>query len=383
MMKRARNLFESIPNWENLLSATARALHGKRERWDALRFMGNLETELSALSRELLSGTYRGSGFRRFVIHDPKRRTISAPVFRDRVAHHAIMNICEPELERFQIHHSYACRIGKGTLAALRAGQTMARRHPYGFWMKMDIRAYFDSVSHARLLHLLERRFAEPELLDLFARILSGHEVQEGRGIPIGSLVSQHFANFYLGHLDHEVTRRMGFGDYVRYMDDFVVWHDDKTVLREAGLAIQGFVREKLDLELKRPPLIQRVRLGMDFLGFRVFPGRLIPSAGTKRRVRQKLHRIDWEFDQGMVPEGLHQIRLQAVFSRLLWPEVSSRHFRERLIGLPRGAAVAGHEPGQPGRQLEQQRQELPVREPQQEHAGEPQQQPGVPPSPV
>jgi len=382
-MKRTRNLFEAIPDWDNLLAATARALRGKRERWDARQFVGNLEPELSALSREIHSGTFSGSGFRRFVIHDPKRRTISAPAFRDRVAHHAIMNVCEPEFERVQICHSYACRTGKGTLAALRAAQTMARHHPDGFWMKMDIRAYFDSVSHERLMKLLERRFAERELLDLYARILAGYETQAGRGLPIGSLVSQHFANFYLAHLDHEITRRMEFGDLVRYMDDFVVWHEDKAVLREAGRRIEAFVHERLDLKLKRPPLIQRVRLGMDFLGFRVYPDRLTPSAGTKRRVRNKLARIEWEFEHGFVPERLHQSRLQAVFARLLWPEVSSRHFRERLIGIMRGATVAGHEPGQPGRQLEQQRQELSLGEPQPERAGEPQQQSGVPPSPV
>ncbi len=334
-MKRARNLFERIPDWENLLDATHRALRGKRRRRDAQLFVADLEAELSRLTVELRSGTYCGSGFRQFVIHDPKRRVISAPPFRDRVAHHAIMNVCEPELERFQIHHSYACRVGKGTRAALHAAQSMARRHPEGFWMKMDIRAYFDSVSHARLLMLLERRFVEWDLLSLFRAVVQGFETSPGRGLPIGSLVSQHFANFYLAHLDHEVTRRMGFGDYVRYMDDFVIWHRDKAQLREAGRHTADFLARELDLSLKRAPMLQRVALGMDFLGFRIFPNRLVPSRITKRRVRKKLARIDADHVQGRDPERLYQARLLAVFARLLWPEVSSRHFRERLLGLP------------------------------------------------
>jgi retron-type reverse transcriptase len=334
-MRRARNLFERIPAWENLLDATHRALKGKRRRQDARHFVANLETELSRLAQEFRSGTYRGSGFRQFIIQDPKRRVISAPPFRDRVAHHAMMNVCEPELERFQIHHSYACRVGKGTRAALHAARSMARRHPDGFWMKMDIRAYFDSVSHPRLLFLLQRRFSERTLLDLFGAVVEGYETAPGRGLPIGSLVSQHFANFYLAHLDHEVTRRLGLGDYVRFMDDFVLWHGDKAALRTAGRRIAEFLAGELDLCLKRAPLLQRVALGMDFLGFRIFPDRLVPSATTKRRVRKKLDRIDADHKEGRDPERLYQARLQAVFARLLWPEVSSRHFRERLLGLP------------------------------------------------
>ena len=334
-MKRTGNLFERIPAWDNLLDATHKALKGKRRRGDARHFVANLEAELSRLAGELRSGAYRGSGFRQFVIHDPKRRVISAPPFRDRVAHQAIMHVCEPELERFQIHHSYACRVGKGTRAAIHSAQSMARRHLDGFWMKMDIRAYFDSVSHARLLLLLERRFAERDLIGLFRAVVEGYETAPGRGLPIGSLVSQHFANFYLAHLDHEVTRRMGFGEYVRFMDDFVLWHGDKAALWAAGRRIAEFLARELDLCLKRTPLIQRVVLGMDFLGFRLFPDRLVPSATTKRRVRKRLTRIDADHSQGRDPEGLYQARLQAVFARLLWPEVSSRHFRERLLGLP------------------------------------------------
>ena len=342
-MKRVRGLFEQIPEWENLLLATTRALRGKRRQRDAAAFTENLEVELARLGEEIREGTYKGSGFTQFVIHDPKERIISAPAFRDRVAQHAIVNVCEPELERFLICHTYACRVGKGTLAALHAARRMAQKHEDGFWLKMDIRKYFDSVPHERLSALLERRFAEEPLLDLFRRILAGYSTTPGHGLPIGSLISQHFANFYLGHLDHEITRRMGIGNYVRYMDDFVIWHDDKAVMRDAGRQVESWLAENLDLRLKREPMLQRVRIGMDFLGFRIFPNRLVPAAATKRRVKRKLATVEREFAQGQVNERLHQQRVSAIFARLLWPEVRSRHFREGLLGLrPVGS---GHRP--------------------------------------
>jgi retron-type reverse transcriptase len=339
-MKRKGRLFDRIPDWENLLDATGRAVRGKRDREEVRRFLANLEGELAALIQELREGTYAGSGFHRFTIHDPKERIISAPTFRDRVAHHAIMNVCEPALESFQIHRSYACRTGKGTRAAIQEAQVLARRHADGFWIKTDVRKYFDSVPHLILLDKLERRFREPELIALFARILGGHCVSDIAGtesprhvgLPIGSLISQHLANFYLAHLDHHVTRRCGGGAWLRYMDDGAAWSVDKSVLVTLREEIRSFLRNDLGLELKREPVIQRVAAGMDFLGMRIYPDRITVARRSRTRIRATVKRLDLAFALGGIGEAAYAHRIQSVFARLLWPEIKSRQFRVRLL---------------------------------------------------
>ena len=167
-----------------------------------MAFLHDLDHHLEAMAEQLQAGTFPLGRFRQFIRFDPKERIITAPCFPERVLHHAIMNVCEPVFERWLIDDTFACRAGKGRLAALDAAQQFARRFP--FFLKLDIRKYFDSMSHDRLLELLARRFKDRALLDCSA----GSCVRSGAGwggLPIGSLTSQHFANFYLGWFDRFV----------------------------------------------------------------------------------------------------------------------------------------------------------------------------------
>ena len=170
--------------------------------------------------------------FRQFVIRDPKERIISAPPFAERVLHHALMNVCEPHLERWLIPDTFACRAGKGRDRRSRSRRHFAGRFP--FFFKLDIRKYFDSVPHDRLLDRLARRFKDRPLLDLFGRIVRSFRASLGRGLPIGSLTSQHFANFYLGWFDRFVKETLRLRGYMRYMDDMALWADDRATLRAA-----------------------------------------------------------------------------------------------------------------------------------------------------
>lgn len=375
-MKRAGRLMERVLDRDNLRLAFWRAARGKRTRRDAAAFAAHLDANLAELARDLAAGTYVVGPVHQFTIFDPKQRTITAPCFRDRVLHHALMTVCEPVFERFLIADTFACRRGKGRLTAIeRAGQ-FAARHPY--FLKLDIRKYFDSIDHAELRSRLRRRFKDRALLDLFGRIIASYQTRPGRGVPIGSLTSQHFANFYLGWLDRFAKETLRVGGYVRYMDDFVVWDDDRRHLGAVRDRIREFLADELLLDLKPEPYLNRCRVGMDFLGCRIFPSHTTLSRRGRVRFRRKLGHLEREHERGRLdPLGLQQ-RATALVAFARAGRTASWRWRDRVLRSPR---VDGQGPlsCESGRELEQQPQELPAGEPRQERAGEPEQQSGLP----
>ena len=229
-MRRASHLFEQIVERENLRLAVHKALRGKRSKRDARAFVATLDENLEQMRGELLSGDVALGDYHQFTIFDPKQRLITAPCFRERVLHHAIMNVCEPVFERWLIADTFACRRGKGRLAALHRSRQFAGQS--AFFLKLDVRKYFESVSHEILVARLERLFKDRRLITLLRAIVTGFESTPGRGLPIGSLTSQHLANFYLGWLDRFVKEDLKVRGYVRYMDDCALWGDTSRQLR-------------------------------------------------------------------------------------------------------------------------------------------------------
>ncbi len=187
-MKRHGQLIEQIADAENLRLAYWKAAKGKRAKADCRAFQERLTENLATLRTELLDGSVAVGDYHTFTIHDPKERTICAASFRERVRHHALMNVCEPVLERAAIFDSYACRKGLGQMAAVRRAASYARQP--GWFLKMDIRKYFDSIDQAVRRRLLGRKFKDAGGLDLFDRILASHQTAPGRGLPIGNLTS-------------------------------------------------------------------------------------------------------------------------------------------------------------------------------------------------
>ena len=238
--------------------------------------------------RQWLPGEYNT-----FTIHEPKERMITAAPFEDRVVHHAIMNIVEPYLERFSIHDSYACRRGKGLHKAIGRARNYQRRYPW--FLKLDIRKYFDSIDHSILKSLLARRFRDSDLLELFSRIIDSAWTAPGKGLPIGNLTSQHFANFYLGYLDHFVKDTLGRKAYVRYMDDFCVWADSKAEMKTIKIAVEHFLGQRLNLNLKESATrLAPVKYGLPFLGFRLFPHTIRMKHETLKRFVRKIKQYDY-----------------------------------------------------------------------------------------
>jgi len=225
-MKRAGNLIARIADPDNLRLAFLKAAKGKRAHACVSVFAAQLNEQTASLRNEIICGTPDVGHYTFFTIHDPKKRVICAASFRERVLHHAVMNVCEPVFEAYQFHDSYACRVGKGTHAALRRAGFFARR--YAWYLKMDIRKYFDSIDHETLRHLLTRRFKDTKVLAIFSRVIESYATAHGKGVPIGNLLSQHWANFYLGLFDHWVKETLRVNGYVRYMDDFILWHNEQ-----------------------------------------------------------------------------------------------------------------------------------------------------------
>lgn len=283
-MKRIGNLFPLIIERENLLAAYVKAGRGKCLCSDRIAYAEHLEDNLDKLLSGLMDMTYPIGGYRRFMIYDPKEREICAAPFSDRVLHHAIMNVCGPYFERFLIDDSYASRKGKGQVRAVRRACEYAGR--YRWFMKCDIRKYFDSISHILLYDRLVRKFKDPFLLKWFEKLISSYEKTPGTGLPIGNLTSQYFANLYLDGVDRIHA------PYVRYMDDFIFWANDKHILLDLCEVVTSYVQDGLGLKLKQIPFINRTRCGMDFLGYRIYPCKVRLSRNSARRYLSRAREI-------------------------------------------------------------------------------------------
>ncbi|MGO9466261.1 MAG: reverse transcriptase domain-containing protein [Isosphaeraceae bacterium] len=346
-MKRSGRLMEQVIARDNLRLAFWKAARGKRVKPDAAAFAARLDENLDALGRDLIEERYAVGPCHQFTIHDPKQRLITAPCFRDRVLHHALMNVCEPIFDRFLIDDTFACRCGKGRIAAVERAGEFARGH--AFFLKLDIRKYFDSIAHSVLRERLEHRFKDRRLLDLFGRIIAGYQTVPGRGVPIGSLTSQHFANFYLGGLDRFVKESLRVKGYVRYMDDFVLWAEDRSDLRAGRDRIREFLDRELHLELKAEPYINRCRVGMDFLGCRVYPSHITLSRRSRIRFQRRLRRLQAERSRGSIHDEELQRRATALVSFTRAGPTVSWRWRDRVL---RSSRVGGQglAPGQPGR---------------------------------
>lgn len=375
-MKRTGGLREAVLERDNLRLAFWKAARGKADRGPVRQYRARLEAELDALQSGLAAGTYPVGESTRFVIHDPKRRVIHAAAFRERVLHHALMNVCEPCFERWLIHDTYACRRGRGQWAAVRRAEEFSRR--FGWFLKGDIRKYFESIPRARVLARLERRLKDPWVLAWMERLLAAHPGAGDRGLPIGSLMSQHLANLYLDTLDRWVKEVERCPGYVRYMDDFVVWDRSPGRLVELREKLGRLLQEELGLETKGTPFINRTDHGLDFLGCRVWAGFSTLNRRSRRRFRRKLLTLQAGWEEGEISELEAQRRATALCA--FTAQVRSRTFRRTVLGeMVLGTFANGRQPRGPRRQLEQQREQLPFGQPQQEQPGQQEQQPGLP----
>jgi RNA-directed DNA polymerase len=306
--------FASFTDWENLVAAWRAAALGKQSAAAVADFGFNPGEHLLRLQRSLHAGVWRPGPYVQFAVHEGKRRWISAAPFADRIVHHALMQVVQPRFECRFSRASFANRVGMGTHRAVGRLQALAQRHRYV--LRLDVQRHFQSIDHGLLLEMLDRQIPEPGLRQVVRLIVaSGQSVADPespdpgwlfpgddllaltrpRGLPVGNLTSQHWSNVYLHALDQFCERGLGCGAYVRYVDDFALFHDDKALLADWRARIVDFMATRLRLRLhENAAHVQPCATGIPWLGFVVWPDRRRVKA---RKVVQATRRLQALYD--------------------------------------------------------------------------------------
>lgn len=304
----ALSLYAQICSYENLKEAFLKARKGKTQRKDIIEFQKNLKYNLIQLQTRLVLQTYRPKPLETFIISDPKTRKISKSDFQDRIVHHAICNSIEPMFDKAFIYDSYANRVGKGTLKAVERFSVFARKVSKNhirtaFVLKADIRHYFESVDQQKLFEILKKKITDQRVLWLIQIILQNYHAKEkGKGMPLGNLTSQFFANVYLNELDQFVKHILRVKQYIRYVDDFVIFSNSKAELERHKSNINLFLRKRLFLELHpEKSKILYLHRGVDFLGIKIFPHHKLLKKRNLRKFKRKLKTFISEYNEGFV----------------------------------------------------------------------------------
>jgi RNA-directed DNA polymerase len=322
-------MWQQLTSLNNLFLAYKHASRGKRSKPDVASYEFNLEENIFNLREQLIHGTYQHGAYHSFYIHDPKQRLISAADFKDRVVHHALCQVIEPLFEPKFIHDSYANRVGKGTHRALDRCTHNLRRYQY--YLQLDIQQYFPAIDHRIMMEKLSSTIMDLDVLDLCENILRSGEgvltdtyqmvyfpgddlfaLHRPRGLPIGNLTSQFWANVYLNELDHYIKRQLKCPGYIRYVDDMLLFGNDKKQLWDWWLAVvEGLAQLRLTVHGTQPQPTP-VAHGVTFLGFRCFPGYRRLKRQKAVFARKKIKQ-DWrQVQQGDMTIEDFQVRLQS-----------------------------------------------------------------------
>jgi len=325
MVRRSKNLWRRVIDFQSLCEATRRAAQGKALSQAAVRFLVDLEPEIFKLQRSLVDGSYHPKPYQTFRIVDPKPRIISAASFPDRVVHHSLCAAMAPTFERLAIEDSFACMPRKGTQRAVKRGQAFCRGHPWA--LNLDIARFFETAKHEILSQLLCKYFAERKLLNLCDRFIfmGAPGSLPGEGLPIGNLTSQHFANLYLMPLDRFIKQKLRVSGYLRYMDDLLLFGPDKATLKAWKLEIEAFAQERLQLKLReKAERLNPTRIGVAFLGFRIWPRLIRLDGARRRRVIRRLHRLSGLEEEAVLPQ------MESLFAWL--EQADTLQFRRSLL---------------------------------------------------
>lgn len=311
-MKVYHNLYRENITLERIFQAWEEFSKGKRHKKDVIEYERHLEDNLFALFDSLYNKSYKHGSYQEFYVRDPKLRHIHKAVVKDRVVHHLVSKILEQIFDPTFYPHSYSCRINKGSHKAVRAFVKMTRQASFNnscvlFALKGDIKKFFASIDQSVLLEILAKRIKDPEFLSLLENIIKSFNDEPSlgplfptKGMPIGNLTSQLFANIYMDPLDQYIKHILKIKHYIRYADDFVILSSEKNYLEKLIPQISNFLDCKLKLSLHpKKVTIRNYYLGIDFLGYVILPYYIIPRTKTRRRIFRKIYQKIQQLNSG------------------------------------------------------------------------------------
>src|SRR3989338_2501142 len=322
-MKIYKNVFKEIISLGNLFAAWDAFKSDKRNRQDVQAFERKLEENIFDLHHDLQAKKYKHGAYSGFWIRDPKPRHIHKATVRDRVLHHAIFNILNPIFEPTVIAQSFSCRIGKGTHKGIWElkeiiNKISRNRHRNVFALKCDVRKFFDSIDHDVLIKILDNKIKDSDAMWLLYEIVRSFiskdaNVFEHKGVPIGNLTSQLFANVYMNEFDQFMKHELKISYYLRYTDDFIIVSDNKEYLEKLILPIDKFLKTRLGLSLHPNKVsVRKFHQGIDFLGYVILPQHQQLRTKTKKRIFNKIFRRVFEKKQGLISDETLKQSLQS-----------------------------------------------------------------------
>ncbi len=313
-LKTFLHLYKEITSLDNLFQAWEEFKKDKRKKIDVGSFERHLEDNIFELHQALENKTYRHSYYSGFYIRDPKVRHIHKAVVKDRIVHHALFKILNPIFEPSFISSSFSCRKGYGTHKGFKRlviyARKVSKNYTQDCWaLKCDIRKFFDSVDHYVLLSFLKEKIKDPDTIWLLEEIIQsfeakGQALEAKKGIPIGNLTSQLFANVYLNQLDQFLKHKLKMRYYLRYADDFILLYQNKEELTKYMESIRHFLAEKLKLSLHpRKVSLRKFSWGIDFVGYVALPHHQVLRTKTKKRIFRKISRKVKDYRRGEIGE--------------------------------------------------------------------------------
>jgi len=324
-MKRHGNLFEQIISEENIYLAYLRARKGKSWQDTVKNFEKDLDLNITKIHESLVNRTFTTSPYITKTIYEPKTRLIyKLPFNPDRIIQHALLNILEPIWDNLFIFDSYACRTGKGMHAGSTRTMEFVRKNKY--CLKCDISKFYPSIQHDILFEIVKRKIKCKDTLWLIKDII--YSIGSNTNVPIGNYTSQWFGNLYMNELDQLIKHKFHIKHYIRYCDDFLLFHDDKQLLGGMAEIIEKFLKERLDLKFSKCDLFP-VSRGVDFLGYRHFRGYILVRKSTAKRTKKRFKRLPILLSKGRISIDQYRSSLASTMGWLKWS--NSYNLRQSL----------------------------------------------------
>lgn len=329
-MRRHGNLWKKVTDEENIRLAYALAKRCKTRFRAVLAFEKDRDANLAAIRRSLLEKSFHTGAYHEKFVYEPKKRTIYVlPFAPDRIVQHALIRIVGPLWTKLFIRDSYACIDGRGIHSGSRRTMEFVRRNQY--CLKCDVQGFYMSVNHSILMDIIQRKIKCKDTLWLINDIV--YSFPGGKNVPIGNLTSQWFGNLYLNELDQFVKSKLKIRDYLRYCDDFCLFHDDKKVLNEAAASIVDFLSVRLKLTLSKCDLFP-VSRGVDYLGYRHFRDYILLRKSTAKRVKRRLARLPGQLEQRKLTPETFRSKIASAWGWMRWANCHNLAIHTRLSEL-------------------------------------------------